>query len=205
MFAHSWHSDENGKIIRIYNTVKYIFEKPKFGDEHDKKYHYTDDVNTWPPRNALSAYYSIYTANQLKCQYENEMGFKYDWVIRSRYDYALNTIIPFNKLNNKRLYAPDRFFNGQKTQLMCDQFAFSNSEFMDKYSETYLHIDEFYSNGTWMIGEHLLGCNMHKQCLVDRLTYFEMNRPFSERDPSSSGLIRTDHKKWKRLSNTLDN
>lgn len=191
VFVHSWNSDLNGRVLRIYKPVKHKFEDPKFGEEHDIKYKYTDEENLWPPRNALSAFYSIYQANELKRQHENENGFFYDWVIRSRFDYAINTMISFKELDNNKLYVP-----GRRDQLMCDQFGFSSSANMDKYADTYNHINRFYEENCWMIGEHLLAKNIINHGLQTRITHIETNRPFTDLCEAHAGLIRTDHLSW---------
>jgi hypothetical protein len=200
VFVHSWKSEYNGQIRRLYKPVKYQYDDYKFGKEHDIKYEYEGGKHdAWPPRNALHGFYSIYHANQLKCEYEKEMGFKYDWVVRSRFDYALNVVISFQKMNNEFLYVPERSSHIYK-QLLCDQFAFSSSEIMDKYSETFIHIDEFHSNGCSMIGEHLIEKNVRKNDLVAKLRYYEMNRPFKEFVDAHQAILRDDFFYWKAIN-----
>ena len=190
VFVHSWNSDFNGKVLRLYKPTRHQFENIKFDESHDIKYKYSDDT-TWLPKNALSAFYSLHQANSLKSEHEKENGFIYDWVLRSRFDYALNTIIPFNNLDNEKLYTPDR-----PDQLLCDQFAFSSSSIIDKYANTFNHIDEFYSKGCWMLGEHLLANNIYKYGLDKVLIHYDMKRPFQDVCEAHAGLIRNDHLYW---------
>jgi hypothetical protein len=200
VFVHSWNSDFNGKVLRLYKPTKHKFEDYLFGKEHDIKYEYEGGRHdAWPPRNALHGFYSIYQANRLKCEYEKENGFVYDWVVRSRFDYALNVIINFKQLENHFLYVPERS-DPNHYQLMCDQFAFSSSSIMDKYSETFLHIDEFHESGCFMIGEHLAARNARKRKLVDILRYYDMDRPFKQYVDAHQALIRDDFGYWKKMN-----
>jgi hypothetical protein len=128
----------------------------------------------------------------LKCAYERDFDFRYDWAIRTRFDYALNVVIPFKRLDNKKLYAPQR---EKGLNAACDQFAFSSSDMMDKYSSTYIHIDEYYfSEKRWMLGEHLLQSNLRKHKIQPE--YWDMNLPFKGLPSSQAGLIRDDMHEW---------
>jgi hypothetical protein len=190
VFLHSWNSKHNKKIVDLYKPISHKFEYPKFTAEDDKTYgKYFDPIEhkLWPPRNTLSGFYSIYESNMLKCAYERDFDFRYDWAIRTRFDYALNVVIPFKRLDNKKLYVPER-------SMICDQFAFSNSSMMDIYSSTYNHIDEFYRNGCWMLGEHLLSSNLNKHDI--KPIGWDMNQPFKHLDKAHAGLIRDDHLEW---------
>jgi hypothetical protein len=190
VFLHSWNSNHNKKIVDLYKPIAHKFEYPKFTAEDDKIYgKYFDPIEhkLWPPRNALSGFYSIYESNMLKYVYERDFDLRYDWVIRARFDYALNVVIPFKRLDNKKLYVPER-------SMICDQFAFSNSSIMDMYSSTYNHIDEFYRNGCWMLGEHLLSSNLNKHDI--KPIGWDLNQPFKHLNKAHAGLIRDDHLEW---------
>jgi len=195
VFLHSWNSKHNKKIVDLYKPIAHKFEYPKFTAEDDKTYgKYFDPIGhkLWPPRNTLSGFYSIYESNMLKCAYERDFDFRYDWAIRTRFDYALNVVIPFKRLDNKKLYAPQR---EKGLNAACDQFAFSSSDMMDKYSSTYIHIDEYYfSEKRWMLGEHLLQSNLRKHKIQPE--YWDMNLPFKGLPSSQAGLIRDDMHEW---------
>jgi hypothetical protein len=108
-------------------------------------------------------------------------------------------IIKFKQLENHFLYVPERS-DIKHYQLMCDQFAFSNSSIMDKYSETFLHIDEFHSEGCSMIGEHLTVKNAQKRKLTGLLQYYEMDRPFKQYVDAHQALLRDDFAYWKKVN-----
>ena len=92
------------------------------------------ELNKWSERtlpgirsdNLYSMFYSIFQSNQLKVEYENKNGFKYDWVIRSRFDVKLNSKINFNEFDNNIINNPTGCFDSNHGYTDC--FAFSNSK-----------------------------------------------------------------------------
>jgi hypothetical protein len=102
-----------------------------------------------------SMFYSIYQSNKLKSEYEIKNNFKYDWVIRSRFDIKLNSKINFNEFNNNIINNPGGCFNNDHGYTDC--FAFSNSTNMNIYSDTYNHIDDCMNDPTLQLcGEYIL-------------------------------------------------
>ena len=102
-----------------------------------------------------SMFYSIYQSNKLKSEYEIKNNFKYDWVIRSRFDVKLNSKINFNEFNNNVINNPSGCFNSDHGYTDC--FAFSNSTNMNIYSDTYNHIDDCMNDPTLQLcGEYIL-------------------------------------------------
>ena len=61
--------------------------------------------------------------NQLKVKEEVKNKFVYDWVIRSRFDFAINVRIPFEELNNNKLHIPNCRMTPAR-DFGNDQFAF---------------------------------------------------------------------------------
>ncbi len=57
-------------------------------------------------KNVLPQTYSIMQSDKLRTDYEQLMGFKYDWVVRSRFDLSLHspTTIPFDTMENTNVY-----------------------------------------------------------------------------------------------------
>jgi len=122
----------------------------------------------------------------------------YDWIIRSRTDYALNVKIPFEELDNSKLYIPNcrmvptRDFGN-------DQFAFSSKDNMMKYMSTYENIDEYYNGGNQFIGEDLMRANLHRHNLHgENLVYVNMQNPFppGAHNGTWHSLIRDDYEQW---------
>lgn len=205
VFCHFWYKTGYDKaflaqykfIQESYNPTVIVFE-PEWGPETGFKY--PRIRNTFHPAHfTLSFYYSLYKANQVKQLTEAENNQVYDWVVRSRYDLALNFVIPFEKLDATKLYVPsDRTTPAH--DFCNDQFAYGSSEIIDQYSSTHLYIDEFYNAGCMINGEDLLQANLYKHGLVgDRMEYVDMNNPFppGKYNGNWHSLVRDDLEEWK--------
>jgi hypothetical protein len=90
-------------------------------------------------------FYSIYKANQLKCEFEQLNNFKYDRVIRVRGDLRIAPIFNLNLFpDNDTLYVP--IIGKYCEEGINDQIAVSNSNIMDQYCEIYTNIISYYQN-----------------------------------------------------------
>jgi hypothetical protein len=130
----------------------------------------------------------------------NEMKekFTYDWVIKSRPDYALNTVIPFEELDSTKLYAPNCRMSPNR-DFCNDQFGFSSSSIMNDRMSIYLYMDHFYDQQVEMIGEDMLQAMMYEKNLVgEKLVYVDMNNPFPPGPHNGTwhSLIRDDYDQW---------
>ena len=96
------------------------------------------------------------------------------------------------------LHVPNCLTNEERT-ICTDQFAFSNSDNMNKYSTVYENIDEYHDLGCKINGEELLIMHLNKNGLLkQKLKYHEMNHPFYG-GPYNSGphsLVRDDIQKY---------
>jgi hypothetical protein len=203
VFFHTWETEErlHEKALDLYQPSNWLIEKSLDADL--SKY-----TNTPPPSpnwkvkdGRMSTYaqlYAIERCNSMKCIYEQEHKMTFDWVIRSRFDFAINARIPFDELDNSKLYIPNcrmvptRDFGN-------DQFAFSSSENMDKYARAVEHIDEFYDSGVQYMCEDFMSANWKKYGLVgENLVYCDINHPFppGEYNGTPHSLIRDDYAEW---------
>ena len=144
------------KTLNLYNPQKYKVESQlsfpilPWDERHMHGFH---------SQNAYSMFYSIYQSNKLKTEYEIENNFKYDWVIRSRFDVKLNTKIEFNNYDKNIMNVPNGCFDPSNGYVDC--FAFSNSSNMDIYSDVYNNMDEYLNNpniklcGEYILKQHL--------------------------------------------------
>lgn len=96
--------------------------------------------------NHVGMFYSIYKANQLKCDFEKLNHFKYDRVIRFRGDIRMGTTFSHDMFpDNDVLYVPAI---GQYAEDgINDQVAISSSHVMDVYCEAYYEIIKYYESG----------------------------------------------------------
>jgi hypothetical protein len=201
VFCHVWESPNVELVSELYKPEVLMVEKP-INPDLSKYTRVPPPQPNWKVKNpALSTYAQLYAlnkCNELKSIYEEQNGFKFDWVIRSRFDFALNISIPFEMLNNTKLYIPNcrmvpaRNFGN-------DQFALSSSDNMNKYSETFNNIDKFYDNGTIMMCEDMMSENWKLNGLVgENLVYMDINHPFPPGPYNGTwhSLIREDFEKW---------
>ena len=142
-------------IQGYYNPVSFSYEPQKHFDLIDGVYLQQPNQTT----SVQSMWYSVKMSNQLKTEYENTHGFKYDVVIRSRTDIIINrlsleTLTDANCVYTD--YAGDRDFPN-------DQFAVSDSYSSDYYSSLYDNLLPYRDDGfTWFVGERLLKHHMSK-------------------------------------------
>lgn len=203
VFCHVWNSPDIDELFNLYKPEATMIEESLTNDL-SKYTRVPPPQPNWkvkdPARAAWNLTYSLMKANQLKSDYEKFHNMKFDWVVRSRYDFALNVQIPFGELDNNKLYIPNcRMTTGR--DFGNDQFAFSSSENMDKYSNTFNRIDEFYDAGVTMIGEEMMSANWKAESLIgDNLVYFNPNHPFPPGPHNGTwhSLIRNDFENWQK-------
>ena len=117
VYIHAWTFTEEKKLLDLYKPVGYAFEKPPVGD-FDSIYTNTPNAEKYPPRFTYQMFYSMHNCASLVFK-------EYDWIIRSRTDYALNTQIPFEQLDNTKLYVPNCRMVPER-DFGNDEFAFGS-------------------------------------------------------------------------------
>jgi len=145
------------------NPKDYLFEP-------QKEFPFAKAFTSSPEANQermASIFYSIYTANMLKRKYELLNNFKYDLVIRTRYDLIYDERIDVTKYARlaKTMIITSEKFQGirNKTDYMhggytlTDIFAFSSSENMDVFSDTFPHMSFINTRINPPYGENYLG------------------------------------------------
>lgn len=190
VYIHSWKFEEEEKFLNLYKPKNYSFVVPPLG-EFDKKYTNTPNPIKHPPRFTYRMFYSMYCVSEM-------IEGDYDWVIKSRTDYALNLPIPFDKIDNSKLYIPHCRMVATR-DFGNDQFAFSSKDNMMKYMSTYVNLDKYYNDGHQFIGEDMMRANLHEHNLYgDKLVYVDMNNPFPPglHNGTWHSLIRDDYDQW---------
>lgn len=143
-FVHLWIDDTNIKklpiLIRNANIKDLLMEDRQTFD----KTLYFNPLNIEMNHQAiLRQLYCVQQVNNLKCLYEKDNSFIYDWVIRIRPDLLILEEYKFeiSKLRNTNLYLLDHdHWHGY-----CDRFYFSNSKDMDILSNRIDRL-KYYSN-----------------------------------------------------------
>jgi hypothetical protein len=202
VFFHTWECKEAFVAHGLYNPKRYRIEanfKDTVKDCIDIKYTNTPDASKWPPHYTVCAYYSALHSCLLKTDSEMfDSGKVYDWVIKTRFDFALPARIPFEKLDPGTLYMPNCRTMAFGDWLGNDQFAIADSHTMNKYMSTFNLMNMFYDQGTPMIGEEMLRANIVYHNLREKIKYLQMERPFppGPKNGTPHFLIRDDIDKW---------
>jgi len=194
VFFHTWSKNWNNKVLVLYNPKEVLVEDDAiFGDFK----HYRIESNNHPARNTVLMYRSIKYANMLR----QNSGIKYDWILRTRFDFALNTKINFQDLEPNKMYFCDTNSNVDRTTVH-DQFVIATSNNMNIYSDVYDNIEKYHTEGCVVNGEHLLIYHLQKNNGLgkDKIEYVNLHPPFIN-GPYNWGkhsLIRDDMEIWKK-------
>lgn len=201
VFLNFWNTDKEGlaeTAVRIYKPKKWSSQN-EFSDQYFQRFTRRGGLY-WPPRNTYHSFYSVFHCNILKKEQEILQGFDYDFIVRTRFDYALNRQFPFNLLDKDKIYIPSDRMNPEHT-VGSDAFSIGSSSVMDRYCSTYLYINDFYDRiGTMMINEDMLSSNLRLHGLCgEKLVYVDMNNPFPPNgyDSMSHSYLREDLHEWK--------
>lgn len=174
VFCHSWsytNSDRkyptDEKYVRsLYNPVSLEIENSDnlnyFWKEANRDAPWLRDVRPKHPSHMYSMFYSIFKANELKSEYENTHKFKYDLVIRARYDHIFTHQVLFNQFDVKDTiyFSHLHNYNG-----IGDQFAFSNTVYMDVYSSLYYSLARYFSQSVHYYPEVIVKWYIEQQKL----------------------------------------
>lgn len=147
-------SDIKQWISDHWDPKKITYEKPR-SFEHM----FVDNWNPqWPyahqKDNQISMFYGIEQVMKLKCEYERENNFKYDYVVRMRTDLLfLKSPGSFDDYEKDKLHVfnvipgQDWVETGVKDFAVLDIIAWGGSEVMDKYGSTYSNLQKIVDSG----------------------------------------------------------
>ena len=124
---------DKSKVIKLYKPKKIIIEPGTVSPMPEKDKQFLNQF-TGP---MYDMFYSIKKSNDLKIEYENENHFKYDVVIRARFDQKFNRSLDLKKLDitHNNIFVPN--FGSWFQEGINDQFAVGSSYAIDVYSTYY--------------------------------------------------------------------
>jgi len=209
VFFHTWKQDVYSieTIREYYNPVASVEDFPLSKEEAETinmLYTNTPDAKIWPPSATLHSFKSIWKANNLRVCHEIETGKPYDYVMRTRFDFALNVdiLVNFNRfkplMDTGSIIVPsDR--GTSNSFFSNDQWSFANGQATTEYCSTYIHIPYFYAKGTSFIGENLLAENYVRMRGNHRIAFLDMEHPFfpGPYNGTPHSLVRSDIELWK--------
>ena len=155
IFAHAWstqdkyhgsswtvdhkpYKDLRERLISMYSPKKIFIEEQKDRWFKTQTMHIKKNTGAEPYITA-SMFYSIHQAAQLRRQYSQETGIKYDAVIRARYDYYIvEGDDHFKKPNdNQTIYYVDVIKN---KLVVCDYWMIGTELAMNTVENSYFHM-----------------------------------------------------------------
>jgi hypothetical protein len=195
VFFHTWvNVPENSYIFdelqQLYRPViaSYDYSLPSNVNSH-----MLVPNGSHPANFCTSMFYSINVANEYRVKHEVFGAFRYDFVIRSRFDFALNKVIDFGSLETNKLYVPK---DVEGPALLNDQFAIADSDTMNVYASTFLYLQKLYNSGVPLCGHEMLQEQLTRNSTpVERI---DLDHPFVDGDFNRGrhSLIREDMSKW---------
>lgn len=179
VFIHTWYDGgemnlvECGGSYAVDNTViddVISLYKPKKIIVEPQKKDFPQITHNFPgppifPQ--LSMFYSMMRVNDLKKDYENELNFKYDVVIRSRFDSGLLKDIDLTFIEPNLIVGIDAI----ESDILCDWLFYGDSDTMDKMTDVYNHVGSLKTNIKTFCGENLLWANKEKHNIKIKKLY----------------------------------
>ena len=195
-FIHAWRPTISR--LFIFEDIRSLYHPVQFSMDESLPENINSDLpvpNASHPANfCTSMFYSIHRADNYRIRAETESNKKYDFVIRSRFDLALNKVIDFHSLKRGVLYV-SKDTDGPNP-LLNDQFAIADSDTMAIYSSTFLFLRWHASRGVNLCGHAMLEAQLqHFGVPVERL---DIDHPFvdGKYNIGRHSLIRDDMDKW---------
>lgn len=154
VFMHSWSVDVEDELVKLYTPKKYQFQKQiMFDHPQDRNIPETNLYKYQQGHRALSKWYSLKRAIELKSEYEKEQGFKYDYVMLTRFDTLFFRDLVFTQCDPSFLWVPnfnnmegdhknpdkkaDRLNMSLVLEGLSDMWYFSSSKIIDEFIDIY--------------------------------------------------------------------
>lgn len=198
VFVHTWKPQGGITQLKTYEDINFIYNPIYNAYDYPLPENTNSDMmvpNASHPANfCTSMFYSIYKANDLRIRHQMLKGVKYDFVIRSRFDLALNTVIDFTSLESGKVYI-SKDTDGPNP-LLNDQFAVADPDTMNIYASTFLYLRKLHDSGVPLCGHEMLQEQLTRNSTpVERI---DINHPFVDGrfNIGRHSLVRNDMEKW---------
>jgi len=149
-------------INKVIPNIKYLNVSQAYDAVNDEKYEQLCSTNTegHSPVLLIQQYRKLSKLSKAILDYENEFNFKYDVIIKVRFDcmYEKNKLIISNyNINENTLFVP-----GVKANLVFDWYAFGDRETMLEYLNLYDKLGFTASEPEWINECRKCGSSGHK-------------------------------------------
>lgn len=118
------------EIVELYSPDRIFLQKPMEFDMSPFKEKNFELMTR--PSNMMSFLYSLNKSNELKIEYEKEMGIIFDIVIRCRFDVNIKTFTINESIDQKSIFG-----QAAGEDLLNDQIFYSSSSTMDNISKLF--------------------------------------------------------------------
>lgn len=196
VYIHAWRP--TGSKLFLFDDIQSLYRPIQFVMEDSLPETTNSDLmvpNASHPANfCTSMFYSIHRSDNYRIRSETASDKKYDFVIRSRFDLALNKVIDFGSLKKGIVYTS--IDADVPNPLLNDQFAIADPDTMAIYSSTFLFLRWHASRGTPLCGHAMLEAQLnHFGVPVERI---DIDHPFNDGkfNIGRHSLIRDDMEKW---------
>lgn len=197
VFIHGWRPNGMAKYLQMYEDINELYHPRYLKLESPLRESVNEHMfvpnSSHPANHVTSMLYSIYFANNFRIIHELSKGIQYDFVIRSRFDFALNKPIDFDNLRKDVVYIPK---DVEGESLFNDQFAVSSADSMNCYSSTFLHIGKMNKIGVPLCGHQMIQHNLtNHNTEFDRM---DVDHPFvdGKYNMGKHSIIRDDMSQW---------
>jgi hypothetical protein len=144
---------DESELVSIYNPKLINFTKtPDIVGEKISIVNGYEVAGESSPSSVFNMWWGIYQANELKKKYEEENGFKYDVVIRTRFDIEILEEVALRNWNES-LFIP---MGSDHRDGFNDFLAYGKSHIMDYYCSNFHHLVDYIKGGELIHPERLL-------------------------------------------------
>lgn len=198
VFIHSWKAKSSTNQAQLFEYINGLYGPVTSFFDHELPNTINSDMHvpnaSHPANFCTSMFYSIYRANDFRIRHQTLNDVKYDYVIRSRFDLALNKVIDFNTLEKGIVYI-SKDTDGPNP-LLNDQFAIADPDTMNVYASTFLNLRRLYNSGISLCGHEML----HEQLVLNNIPVerIDIDHPFTDGkfNIGKHSIIRDDMSNW---------
>ena len=198
VFIHSWKAKSSTNQAQLFEYLNGLYGPVTSFFDHELPNTINSDMHvpnaSHPANFCTSMFYSIYRANDFRIRHQTLNDVKYDYVIRSRFDLALNKAIDFNTLEKGIVYI-SKDTDGPNP-LLNDQFAIADPDTMNVYASTFLNLRRLYNSGISLCGHEML----HEQLVLNGIPVerIDIHHPFTDGkfNIGRHSIIRDDMSNW---------